>query len=125
MSNPHLLNQFGIYENHSQRRGRYETRQVSGNQSDIKGIRATRGPAFAVLHYAYVSDHVVMMQVKSTSGLSTALALPPTAGSNNGTAALMLPHGTADLEFEAQPIAIRELAVYPGGSSRPRADQAI
>jgi Alpha galactosidase A/Alpha galactosidase C-terminal beta sandwich domain len=89
------------------------------NQSAIKGIRATRGPTFAVLHYANISDHVVMMRVKSTSGLSTALALPPTAGSNIGTAALMLPHGTADLELEAQPIAIRELAVYPWGSLRP------
>jgi hypothetical protein len=90
------------------------------NQSDIKGIRATSGPTFALLHYANVSDRVVMMRVKSTSGLSTALALPPTAGSNVDTVALMLPHGTADLEFEAQPIAIRELAVYPLGSSRPQ-----
>lgn len=89
------------------------------NQSVIKGIRATRGPTFAVLHYASISDHVVMMRAKSTSGLSTALALPPTSGLNIGTAAFMLPHGTADLEFEAQPIAIREVFVYPWGFLRP------
>lgn len=85
------------------------------NQSDIKGIRAARGPTFALLHYANISDRVVVLQVKSTSGLSTALALPPTAGSNIGTVGLILPHGTADLEFEAQPIAIHELAVYSWG----------
>ena len=82
------------------------------NQSDIAGIQATSGPTFARLQYANTSGHVAVVRVKSTSGLSTALALPPTAGSNTGTAGLILPHGTADLSFEAQPVAIRKLAVY-------------
>jgi hypothetical protein len=82
------------------------------NQSDITGIQATRGPTFARLQYANISRHVVVVRVKSTSGLSTALALPPTAGSNIGTAGLILPHGTADLSFEAQPVTIRKLSVY-------------
>jgi Alpha galactosidase A/Alpha galactosidase C-terminal beta sandwich domain len=82
------------------------------NQSDITGVQATRGPTFARLQYANISGHVVVVRVKSTSGLSTALALPPTAGSNTGTAGLILPPGTADLSFEAQPVAIGKLAVY-------------
>ena len=39
-------------------------------------------------------------QVNSTSGLFTALALPPTVGSDAGTVGLILPHGTADLSFD-------------------------
>jgi hypothetical protein len=86
--------------------------EYSANQSDITGIQATSGPTFARLEYANTSSHVAVVRVKSTSGLSTALALPPTAASNTGTAGLMLPHGTADLSFEAQAVAIRKLAVY-------------
>jgi Alpha galactosidase C-terminal beta sandwich domain/Alpha galactosidase A len=82
------------------------------NQSDITGIQATRGPTFARLQYANISGHVAVVRVKSTSGLSTVLALPPTAGSNTGTAGLILPHGTADLSFESQSVTIRKLAVY-------------
>jgi Alpha galactosidase A/Alpha galactosidase C-terminal beta sandwich domain len=82
------------------------------NPSDIAGIEATRGPTFARLQYANTSGHVAVVRVKSTSGLSTALALHPTAGSNTGTAGLILPGGTADLSFEAPPVAIRKLAVY-------------
>jgi hypothetical protein len=82
------------------------------NESEIAGIKATSGPTFARLQYANTSGHVSVVRVKSTSGFSTALALPPTAGSNTGTAGLILPHGTADLSFEAQGIAIRQLAVY-------------
>jgi len=82
------------------------------NQSDIPGIQATSGPTFARLQYANASGHVAVVRVKSTSGLSTALALPPTAGSSTSAAGLILPHGTADLSFEAQLVAIRKLAVY-------------
>jgi Alpha galactosidase C-terminal beta sandwich domain/Alpha galactosidase A len=82
------------------------------NQSEITGMQATSGPTFVRLQYANTSGHVAVVRVKSTSGLSTALALPPTAGSNTGTTGLILPHGTADLSFEAQPVAIRKLAVY-------------
>jgi hypothetical protein len=86
--------------------------EYPANQTGISGIRATSGPAFARLRYANTSGHVVVVPVKSTSGLSTALALPPTVGSGTGTVGLILPRGTADLSFEGQPIAIRELAVY-------------
>jgi alpha galactosidase A-like protein/alpha galactosidase C-like protein len=82
------------------------------NQSDIAGIQATSGPTFARLQYANASGHVAVVRVKSTSGLFTALALPPTAGSSTSAAGLILPHGTADLSFEAQLVAIRKLAVY-------------
>ena len=82
------------------------------NQSDITGMQATHGPTFARLEYANTSGHVAVVRVKSTSGLSSAVALPPTAGSNTGTAGLILPHGTADLSFEAQPGTIRKLSVY-------------
>jgi Alpha galactosidase A/Alpha galactosidase C-terminal beta sandwich domain len=86
--------------------------EYPSNQTDITGIRATNGPTFARLQYANISGHVVVVPVKSTSGLSTALALPPTVGSDTGTVGLILPHGTADLLFEGQPIDIRKLAVY-------------
>jgi hypothetical protein len=86
--------------------------EYPANQTGISGIRATSRPAFARLRYANTSGHVVVVPVKSTSGLSTALALPPTVGSGTGTVGLILPRGTADLSFEGQPIAIRELAVY-------------
>ena len=86
--------------------------EYPANQTDITGIRATMGPTFARLQYANISGHVVVVPVKSTSGLSTALALPPTAASDTGTVGLILPHGTADLSFEGQPIAIRKLDVY-------------
>jgi Alpha galactosidase C-terminal beta sandwich domain/Alpha galactosidase A len=86
--------------------------EYPANQSDIAGIRATRGPTFARLQYANISGHVVVVRVKSTSGLSTALALPPTVGSDAGTVGLIFPHGTADLSFEEQPAAIRKLDVY-------------
>ena len=86
--------------------------EYPANQTGITGIRATSGPTFARLQYANISGHVVVVSVKSTSGLSTALALPPTVGSETGTVGLILPHGTADLSFEGQPIEIRKLAVY-------------
>jgi Alpha galactosidase A/Alpha galactosidase C-terminal beta sandwich domain len=82
------------------------------NQSDIAGIQATSGPTFARLQYANASGHVAVVRVKSTSGFFTALALPPTAGSSTSAAGLILPHGTADLSFEAQLVAIRKLAVH-------------
>jgi hypothetical protein len=86
--------------------------EYPANQTDITGIQATSGPTFARLQYANISGHVVVVPVKSTSGLSTALALQPTAGSATGTVGLILPHGTADLSFGGQPVAIRKLDVY-------------
>ena len=82
--------------------------------SDITRIQATHAPTFARLHYANTSGHVAIVRVKSTSGLSTGLALPPTSGSNDGSVELILPKGTADLSFESQsqPVAIRKLSVY-------------
>ncbi len=82
------------------------------DETEIAGIQATKGPTFARLQYANSSGHVAVVRVKSTSGFSTALALPATAGSSTGTVGLILPHGTADLSFEAQSAAIRKLAVY-------------
>ena len=85
--------------------------EYPANQTEVTGIRATSGPTFARLQYTNISGHVVVVTVKSTSGLSTALALPPTVGSDTGTVGLILPHGTADLSFEGQPVAIRKLDV--------------
>jgi hypothetical protein len=82
------------------------------NQTSITRIQSTRGPTFARLQYTNTSSHVVVVPVKNTSGLSTALALPPTVGSDSGTAGLILPHGTADLSFEGQAGVIRKLDVY-------------
>ena len=86
--------------------------EYPADQNSITGMQATHGPTFARLQYVNTSGHVVVVPVKSTSGLSTALALPPTAGSEIGTVGLILPHGTADLSFEEQPIEIRKLNVY-------------
>ena len=86
--------------------------QYSANGDSFTGMKAMRGPAFARLQYANNSGHVVVVPVKSTSGLSTSLALPPTVGSEIGTIGLILPHGTADLLFDQQPIAVRKLDVY-------------
>ena len=82
------------------------------NRDSISGMKATRGPTFARLQYANTSGHVVVVQVKSTSGLFTALALQPTVRSETGMIGLILPHGTADLSFDRLAIAIRELDVY-------------
>ena len=87
--------------------------EYPAKQSDIAGIRATSGPTFAVLEYANSSGRVAVVRVRSTSGLSTALALRPTAGSNTDMVGIVLPHGTADLSFEAPTAAIRKLTVYP------------
>jgi hypothetical protein len=50
--------------------------------------------------------------MKNSSGLSTAIALPPTVGSETGIVGLILPKGTADLLFEGQAAAIGKLDVY-------------
>jgi Alpha galactosidase C-terminal beta sandwich domain/Alpha galactosidase A len=83
-----------------------------GTKSEITGIKATSGPTFARLECANTSGHVAVVRVKSTSGFYTSLALPSTAGSDRVTVGLILPHGTADLPFEAQPAVISKLAVY-------------
>ena len=86
--------------------------EYTANQTSIIGIEAPRGPAFAQLHYANTTGHVVVLRMKNASGLSTAIALPPTVGSEAGTVGLILPKGTADLSFEGQPVVIRKLDVY-------------
>ena len=86
--------------------------ESTANQTNITGIQAPRGPEFARLHYANTTGHVVVLRMKNTSGLSTAIALPPTVGSETGTVGLILPKGTADLSFEGPPAAIRKLDVY-------------
>jgi hypothetical protein len=81
-------------------------------QLSISGIQAADRPVFAQLHYTNASGHLVVVQVKSTSGLSTALALPPTTGPEAGTVGLILPRGTADLSFGEERIALRKLDVF-------------
>ncbi len=80
--------------------------------SDITEMKATSGPTFARLDYTNSSGHVAVIRVKSTSGLSTSLVLAPTGASDSGRIGLILPHGTADLSFEMQRVAIRKLVVY-------------
>ena len=93
--------------------GEEETPAVyAADRTDITGIQAPHGPVFAKLHYGNTSGHVVLLRVKNTSGLSTTLALPPTAGTEIGVVGLILPKGTADLSFEGQPAAIHKLDVY-------------
>jgi hypothetical protein len=85
--------------------------EYAAAESKITGMQATGGPTFARLEYVNHSG-VAVVHVKSTSGLSTALALPPTAGSETGTVGLILPKGIADLSFDAEPGAIRRILVY-------------
>jgi hypothetical protein len=86
--------------------------EYTASQNNITGIQALHGPTFARLHYANTSRIVAILRMKNTSGLSTAVALPPTAGSETGTVGLILPNGTADLSFEGRSAAIRTLDVY-------------
>jgi len=86
--------------------------EYPANQSVIAGIQATSGPTFARLEYSNTSGQVVVVRVKSTSGLSTGLALHPTAGLDTGAAGFLLPRGTADLSFESQTATVRKLAVF-------------
>jgi len=86
--------------------------KYTASQSVITGIRATGGPTFARVHYSNTSGHVVVARLKSTSGLSTAVALLPTSESDVGVAGLILPHGTADLSFEVEMVVVRDVAVY-------------
>ncbi|WP_162601810.1 glycoside hydrolase family 27 protein [Occallatibacter savannae] len=85
--------------------------EYSANNDSFAGIQATGGPTFARLEYANRSSHVVVTRVKSTSGLFTAVALPPTTGSDTGTIGLILPRGTADLSFEGRPVTVSRLKV--------------
>jgi len=75
-------------------------------------VQATSGPTFARLEYVNPSGQVAVVRMNNTSGLSTALVLPPTAESTSGIIGLILPRGTADLRFEAERVAIRRLYVY-------------
>ena len=50
--------------------------EYPANQASITGIEALPVPAFARLHYTNTADHPVVLRMKSTSGLSTAIALP-------------------------------------------------
>ncbi len=93
--------------------------EYPADQSKVTGIRSTSGPTFARLEYVNQSGHIAIGRARSTSGLSTAIALPPTAGSSIGAVGLILPHGTADLTFESQPASIRKLVVYSWKSFLP------
>ena len=86
--------------------------EYSANGKSITGMKAMHGPTFARLQYANNSGRVVVVGVKSTSGLSTALALPPTGNSETSTIGIILPHGTADLSFDGPSAAIRKLEVF-------------
>jgi len=86
--------------------------EYPAGRSNIVGIQATGGPTFARLEYTNTSGQVAVVSVKSTSGLSTSLALPPTAGSGTGMAGFILPRGTADLSFEGPKVAVRKLTVH-------------
>lgn len=86
--------------------------EYAASQTNITGIEAYFRPSFARLHYANTTGHVIVARVKSTSGLSTAIALPPTVGSEIGTVGLILPRGTADLSFDGAAGTIRKLDVY-------------
>ena len=86
--------------------------EYPASESEINGIQAMSAPTFAQLEFVNNSGRVAVVRVKSTSGLSTALALPATPGLNTSTIGLILPHGTADLAFDAQPGVIRNLFVY-------------
>jgi hypothetical protein len=86
--------------------------EYRASEKSITGMQATRGPTFAQLQYANTSGHTVVARVKSTSGFSTAIALPPTSGSETGTIGLILPHGTADVSFEDKLAEIRKMDVY-------------
>ena len=86
--------------------------EYTANRTEITGIEAPPGPVFAQLHYTNTSGHVVVMRMKSLSGLSTAIALATTAGSDVDTVGLILPRGTADLLFEGSNATIRQLDVF-------------
>ena len=86
--------------------------EYAANQNNIAGIEAPRGPSFARLQYSNTTGHVVVLRMRSMSGLSTALALPPTGESGTGSVGIILPKGTADLSFEGPQAAIRKLDVY-------------
>jgi len=87
--------------------------EYAANPSTITGIQVNFQPSFAQLHYTNSTNHVVIMRVKSTSGLSTAIALPPTTGSQTGAIGLILPKGTPDLAFDGSSASIHKLDVYP------------
>jgi len=86
--------------------------EYAAHETSITGIQAPFRPVFAQLHYANAIGHIVVLRMKSMSGLSTAIALPPTAGSEAGTVGLILPKGTAELLFEGQGAAIRKVDVF-------------
>lgn len=86
--------------------------EYSAHETSVTGMEVTHGLQFAQLHYANTSGQVVVARMKSTSGLSTAIALPPTQGSETGMAGIILPKGTADLSFEGKQVAIEKLDVY-------------
>ena len=86
--------------------------EYTANQNSIVGIQTANGPSFARLLYTNTSGHVAVLRMNSTSGLSTAIALSPTVGSETSTIGLILPKGTADLSFEGQTATISKLDVY-------------
>jgi hypothetical protein len=82
------------------------------SQNTVKGVHVRSGPTYARLLYSNTSGSTVVVRAKSTSGLSTSIALAPTAGLEIGTVGLILPRGTADLTFEDGHVVIHKLEVY-------------
>lgn len=50
--------------------------EYAATKSEINGIQATSGPTFARLKYMNTSGRVLIIRARSSSGLSTAFALP-------------------------------------------------
>lgn len=84
----------------------------AANATRIMGIKQTSGPTFAVLEYTNGSGKAAIARATSTSGVHTAFSLPPTTGSGAGRIGLILPHGTADLSFDAPGVTIQKISVY-------------
>jgi hypothetical protein len=80
----------------------------AASQTDITGIQATGRPTFAELQYRNQTGHTAIIHVHSTSGFSTALALP----SDVASMPMILPHGVADLSFDAPGVTIHKLTVH-------------
>jgi hypothetical protein len=79
--------------------------------ASITHIKAAGAPVFATLRYTNKSGHTGIVRVHSTSGLSTAVALPATSGTDSEAVGLLLPKGVADLSFELYGVTIHGLAV--------------
>lgn len=84
--------------------------EYAARQTEITGMNATHGPTFARIEYTNGSGQTQIVGVKSSSGLSTHVALP--AAADGGAVGIVLPHGTADLLFDARGVTVRKVAVF-------------